>query len=215
MPGRSPRPGPGPGRLRVGLRPVAALTVPGALALAALCALALGGCGDTVQDQAVSPAALEPLVMQEEFSVYWLGGVFRGLAITGVGRDPSGAYEIQYGNCTTGGENVCVTPLQIVTSPDNSFRPGENAPHSVVTVRGLSGLAAKGGDTIELATGGVVVDIYANSPALARAAAQTMVTINAPDLPGAPLPGSLPDTGFAARPLPFQQPPVVPSRLGP
>ncbi len=73
------------------------------LGLAALCALTLGGCGNTLQDQAVSPASLEPLVTQDEFPVYWLGGVFHRLAITGVARDPGGAYEIQYGNCSPGG----------------------------------------------------------------------------------------------------------------
>jgi hypothetical protein len=210
MPGRPPRPG-----SRPPLAALRALATPRALALAAFCTLALGGCGDSLQDQAVSPATLEPLVMQDAFPVYWLGGVFRRLAITSVGRDPSGAYEIQYGNCAPGGENVCVTPLQIVTSPDNSFRPGGTAPRRGVPVRGLRGLAAQGGDTIELATGGVVVDIYADSPTLARAAADTMVTINATGLPGAPLPQPLPDTGYAAKPLPFQQPPVVPARLAP
>jgi hypothetical protein len=184
-------------------------------ALAALCALAPGGCGDSLQDQTVSPASLEPLVMQDEFPVYWLGAVFHRLAITGVGRDPGGAYEIQYGNCAPGGENVCVTPLQIVTSPDNSFLPGGAARYSTVRVRGVRGLTAQGGDTIELRTGAVVVDIYADSPSLARAAAGTMVRINAVDLPGAPLPRPSRDTGFAARPLPSQQPPFAPARLEP
>ncbi len=144
----------------------------GSAALLALCALALGACGNTLQDEPVAPSFLEPLVMQEEFPVYWLGGAFRRLPIINVGRDSSGAYEIQYGNCTQGGENVCVTPLQIVTSPDNSFRPGGSTPQRPVTVRGAPGTVAQSGRTIELSTGGVVVDIYAASPALARAAAE-------------------------------------------
>ena len=122
--------------------------------------------------------------MQRAFPIYWLGGAFRRLPIIGVGRDPAGAYEIQYGNCTQGGESVCVTPLQIVTSPDNSFRPGGSIPQRRISVRGVPGTAAQGGMTIELSTGTVVVDIYADSPALARAAAREMVTINALQLPG-------------------------------
>jgi hypothetical protein len=181
--------------------------------LAALCAFGLQACGDSLQDQPVSPSALEPLVMQDEYPVYWLGSSFHRLGITSIRRDPSGAYTIDYGNCTEGGENVCVTPLELITSPDNSFRPGGSTSQRVALLRGVRAVVAQGGNTIELPTGGVVVDLYANSPALARAAAETMVRINAVDLPGAPLPQPLPDTGFAAKPLLSQQPPVVPARL--
>ena len=148
--------------------------------------------------------------MQEEFPVYWLGGAFQRLPIINVERDPSGAYELQYGNCTQGGENVCVTPLQIVTSPDNGFRPGGSTPQRPVIVRGVPGTVAQGGRTIELSTGGVVVDIYADSPALAHAAAQNAVAIGAAQQPGSPLPRALPDTGYAEKPLPSQQPPLAP-----
>jgi hypothetical protein len=178
--------------------------------LAALCAFGLSACANTIQHQPVAPSFLEPLVMQRAFPIYWLGGAFRRLPIIGVGRDPAGAYEIQYGNCTQGGENVCVTPLQIVTSPDNSFRPGGSIPQRHISVRGVPGTAAQGGTTIELSTGTVVVDIYADSPALARAAAREMVTINALQLPGEPLPRPLPNTGFAQKPLLSQQPPTPP-----
>jgi hypothetical protein len=183
------------------------------LALAALllpCALGLGACANTLQDQPVAPSILEPLVMQEAFPVYWLGGTFHRLAITRVGRDPSGAYEIQYGDCTLGGENVCVTPLQIVTSPDNSFLPGGATAQSTVLIRGVRGRSVDRGRALVLATGGVVVDLHADSAALARAAAEAMVAINAAGLPGAPLAPPLPNTGYGERPLPSQQPPIAP-----
>ncbi len=165
--------------------------------------------------------------------MYWLGGTFQGLPITDVGRDPSGAYEVQYGNCLVGGESVCVTPLQIVTSPDNSFLPGGGAARGAVLIRGVHGRSALGGRALALATGSVVVDLYANRPALARAAAEAMVTINEPsggaagsgltgrspvsqsDLPGAPLAPPLPDTGYGERPLPSQQPAIAPAGVGP
>ena len=178
-------------------------------------AFGLSACANTVQDQPTPPSALEPLVMQEAFPVYWLGGTFQGLPITHVGRDPSGAYEIQYGNCLVGGESVCVTPLQIVTSPDNSFLPGGGAAQSAVLVRGVRGRSALGGRALSLPTGGVVVDLYADSPALAHAAAEAMVTINAPGLPGAPLAPPLPNTGYGERPLPSQQPAIAPAAVGP
>jgi hypothetical protein len=178
--------------------------------LLSLCALGLSACGNTLQDQPVAPSFLEPLVMEEEFPVYWLGGAFQRLPIINVARDPSGAYEIQYGNCTQGGENVCVTPLQIVTSPDNSFRPGGSTPQRTVSVRGVPATVALSGRTIELSTGGVVVDIYADGTALAQAAAEDVVAIGTARLPGSPLPRPLPDTGFAEKPLPSQQPPLAP-----
>jgi hypothetical protein len=182
--------------------------------LLALCGLGLSACASTLQDQAVAPSFLEPLVMQDEYPVYWLGGAFHGLAIISVARDPGGAYTIKYGDCRQGGENVCVTPLEIVTSPDNSFRPGGSTAQRRISVRGLPSTAALGGRTIEVSTGGVVVDVYADSSALARAAAETMVTINAARLPGAPLPRPLPDTGFAQKPLVSQKPPVAPVAHG-
>lgn len=184
------------------------------LALCALIAipLALSACANTLQDEPVQPSFLEPLVMQDEYPVYWLGGSFGGMGILSVARDPGGAYTLKYGNCLQGGENVCVTPVEIVTSPDNSFQPGGTTPRRTVTVRGVNGLAAQNGRTIEISTGTVVVDIYAHTAALARAAAQTMVTINALQLPGARLPRAVPDTGFAQKPLQSQQPPRPPAR---
>jgi hypothetical protein len=184
------------------------------LALAALCPLALAACGNTLQDEALQPGFLEPLVAQSEFPVYWLGTSFRRLPIIDVARDPGGAYELQYGNCTQGGENVCVTPLEIVTSPDNSFLPGGSIARRQISVRGVRGIATQGGSTIELPTGSVVVDIYADSPTLARAAAREMVTINAVQAPGSPLARPLPATGYAQRPLRSQQPPLAPPNPG-
>ena len=62
------------------------------------------------------------------------------------------------------------------------------------------------GRAISISTGGVVLDVYAHTPALARAAAQTAVPINAPGAPGEPLAAPLSNTGFGERPLPSQTP---------
>ncbi|MGH2854297.1 MAG: hypothetical protein ACRDLF_08925 [Solirubrobacteraceae bacterium] len=179
-------------------------------ALLVLGTLGVGACGNTMQEEPVAPGVLEPLVAQEQFPVYWLGSAFRGLGITRVARDPSGSYQIQYGNCTAGGENACVAPLRVVTSPDNSFLPGGGGPRQQVPIRGVRGISTSGGETLVVATGGIVVDLYADSPALAREAAAAMVTIGAPGAPGAPLPRPLPSTGFAAKPLISQQPAAAP-----
>ena len=174
-------------------------------ALAALCTIALGGCANAVQDQPVGHNILET-VMLSRYPVYWLGGSFQGRSITEVAHDPSGAVSFQYGDCLEGGQGTCVAPLRVVTSPDNSFLPGGSTSRRTARVRGVAAVVAQGGATIEVPTGGVVVDIYASSPRLAAAAARTIVPINAIGAPEARLPARLPDTGFADTPLPSQMP---------
>ena len=177
---------------------------PLALFALGLCALTLGACGDTLQDQPLSHKTLESLIMAP-YPVYWLGGSFQGMAITEASQDPSGAFAVQYGNCARGGQNTCIARLRVVTSPDNSFIPLGSQPHRAVLIRGVAGVAAQADQTIE-PTAGVVVGIYADSPSLARAAAATAVPINYPGAPAAALPSPLPDTGFAEQPLPGQTP---------
>jgi hypothetical protein len=175
--------------------------------LAVLCAIALCGCGNAVQDQPIAHNILETVLLSR-YPVYWLGGSFQGRSITEVAHDPSGAISFQYGDCLEGGQGACVAPLRVVTSPDNSFLPGGSMSRRTA-LRGVAAVVAQGGATIEIPTGGVVVDIYASSPRLAAAAAQTIVPINAIGAPDARLPAQLPDTGFAATPLPSQMPSPV------
>jgi hypothetical protein len=170
-----------------------------------LCTLTLAACGDTLQDQPISHTTLESLLLAP-YPVYWLGGSFQHMAITEASEDPSGAFTVQYGDCAEGGQNTCVPRLRVVTSPDNSFIPFGSRPHRAVRIRGVTGVAAQGDDTIELPTAGVVVGIYANTPKLARTAAETTVPINDVGAPAASLPAPLPDTGFAEQPLPGQTP---------
>jgi len=151
----------------------------GALALMlALCAGTAGACGDTVQDQPIPHNTLETLLLAP-YPVYWLGRSFQGIAITEAARDPSGAFSVQYGDCLQGGQGTCVTPLRVVTSPDNSFVPGASAPHRTLPLRGARAVVAQHGRAIAIPTGGVVVAIYALTPRLAAAAAQGAVPINA------------------------------------
>ncbi len=166
----------------------------------------LSACANAVQDQPVAHNILENALLTP-YPVYWLGGSFQGLQITEVARDPSGAASIQYGDCLEGGQGTCVTPLHVVTSPDNSFVPGGAfAPRQAVSIRGVAAVSAQGGRTIEIPTGGVVVDIYAATARMAASAAQSVVPINAVGEPQARLPARLADTGFATTPLPAQVP---------
>lgn len=165
----------------------------------------LGGCGDTLQDKPIPHNNLEALIVAP-YPVYWLGRSFAGLAVSEASHDPGGAFAVQYGNCVVGGQSTCVPPLRVVTSPDNSFVPGGVTPQHGARVRGVEAVVAQRGETLEIATAGVVVSINADSAALAAAAARTIVPINEPGGPGEPLPARLPDTGFGSTPLPSQVP---------
>jgi hypothetical protein len=179
-----------------------------ALCIATLCALALSACADTLQNRPIPHNILEGLI-GAPVPVYWLGGSFEGLPISETTFDPSGSYSVQYGNCLEGGQGTCVTPVRIVTSPDNSFLPGGAAPSTRTRVRGVPAVIAQAGRTIVLATADVVVDIYATSARAAAAAARTAVPINVPGEPEAPLPPALANTGFNERPLRSQVPPPL------
>jgi hypothetical protein len=177
--------------------------------VACLAALTLSACADTIQDQPISRSALEPMVLQHAYPVYWLGGEFHRLAITEAAHDPSGAYTIHYGDCTEGGQYTCVSPVSIVTSPDNSFVPGGAGDRVTVDLRGVPAKLAERGATILIPTGGVVVSIYAPGAAEAREAAQTMVPINRLGVPDQKLPLPEPNTGYASAPLASQVPQAV------
>jgi len=181
-----------------------------AIAAAGLCALALAACGDTLQDQPIGPAPLESVIVSSRFPVYWLGRRFGGMRITGVLTDPGGAVTLRYGDCLVGGQFTCVTPLSLISSPDNSFLPGAGEIGNRSQLRGAEMLVARTGQTLEIRTGSVIVSVRADSAELARRAALAMTPVNKVGLPYEPLPAAAPDTGFDALPLPSQLPPGSP-----
>lgn len=178
----------------------------GVIALALVCAPALSSCADTLQDQPIGPTPLETVIVKSRFPAYWLGLRFHGMQITNVAIDPGGAVTIRYGDCVLGGQYTCVTPVSVVSSPDNSFIPGGAAGTRSLPLRGASASTAQGGATLAIPTGGVVVSVYARSPSLAREATATMAPVNKDGLPQTPLPAAAPDTGLDRIPLPSQVP---------
>ncbi|HEY5287768.1 MAG TPA: hypothetical protein VIJ50_11745 [Solirubrobacteraceae bacterium] len=186
-----------------------------AIVLGSACVLALGSCGNTLQDQPIGPQPLESVLVKSRFPVYWLGLSFHGMQITGVAIDPSEAVTIRYGDCVLGGQYTCVTPVSIVTSPDNSFVPGGAAARQTVSLRGVSTRSSQGGSTLAVATGNVVVSVFGEHPKLAKEAAETMAPLNTTGLPLAPLPAALPDSGFTRAPLAIQVPAGVSVPRGP
>jgi hypothetical protein len=149
------------------------------------------------------------VIVKSRFPVYWAGLEFAGMQITSVAIDPSEAVTIRYGDCLVGGQYTCVTPISIVSSPDNSFIPGASAATGAPSIRGVQVSATSGGATLAIPTGGVVVSVYAKSPSLARKVATIMAPLNKVGLPQAPLPAAGPDTGFDRQPLASELPPGV------
>jgi hypothetical protein len=165
-----------------------------------------------VQTSAIPHNELEELLVNP-FPVYWLGGTFHALPISEATKDPSGGVSVAYGTCIEGGQGTCLAQLRVVTSADNGFLPGGATASRSTEIRGTRAMLAQGGRTVIIPTGGVVVSIYARDRALARAAALTVVPINQPGAPGAPLPPRRPDTGYGATALPWQEPtPLRPLR---
>jgi hypothetical protein len=197
--------------------PVGRFRSPRALIGSALaaCALTLASCGNTLQDQPIGPQPLESVLVKSRFPVYWLGLSFHGMQITSVAIDPSEAVTIRYGDCVLGGQYTCVTPVSIVTSPDNGFVPGANVVRPTVSLRGVSASSAQGGSTLAIPTGNVVVSVFGQHPTLTREAAETMAPLNTTGLPLTPLPAALPDNGFGSVPLSIQVPAGVSVPRGP
>jgi hypothetical protein len=181
----------------------------------AACALALTSCGNTLQDEPIGSKPLESVLVDSRFPVYWAGLRFAGLPISGVSIDPSEAVSIRYGDCATGGQYICVTPISIVTSPDNSFVPGGAGATPAPRARGVAVSSSRGGRTLALATGRVVVSVYGRTALLAREALATIAPLNETGQPLEALPAPLPDTGFNRIPLPGQVPPGVGVPRGP
>lgn len=183
--------------------------VRGALALLLACvpAALLGGCANTIQDQPVRNVALERLLEVQRYPIYWVGASFHGLKLTSALPQIGGAYVVQYGDCYVGGQEACLTPLELISSPDNSFIPGIGTRDTEVTrIRGVKAVIAERGEVVELKTSDAVIAIRARRRSIALAAAQEMVPINQLGEPNTPLPAALPDTGYAEKPLNTQRP---------
>lgn len=164
------------------------------------CACSLGACADALQYQTLGTRAALAAVSTRAYPVYWLGRAFHGLPLSGLTHDSGGAYTMAYGVCVIGGQNTCVTALRVVTSPDNSFVPGGSQGRSEAVIRGRRALLADRGATIELASGSVVLDIYANSARLAYEAARDLFPINAPGAPRVVLPAPTADSHWETVP---------------
>jgi ABC-type glycerol-3-phosphate transport system substrate-binding protein len=168
------------------------------LALATLCAaLAAGGCA-TTGPQPLAAGTLAEAETFPYFRIYWTGPTFAGQPLAAAdgqqGYNSSVGDSVYYGDCVHrkgifGGGN-CLLPLQVTTV---IYRSHSNAPLGAqrnTLIRGVPATVYDEGRAIELYSGQVAIDIFADTFAHAYLAATQLLPANAPGSArgGLPLP---------------------------
>ena len=156
-----------------------------ALATAGLSALA--GCGT----HSPPPLSLHEIGVARRFNVfdiYWVGRRFEGVPLTAADfrreYNPQLGLSVYYGDCEVKvsllGNGGCTLPLEIKTVCYVQHRNAGLGPHRNTRIRGVPAVIYDGGKSIELYTGYVAIDVYADSPARALAAARHLFPLNGP-----------------------------------
>jgi hypothetical protein len=169
-------------------------SVLGVTALLAACVLT-GGCA-TVQP---APLAAGPLAEAQTFPffrVYWVGPRFGSAplaAADGLRNYISSAGDsVYYGNCASGkgglGGNGCALPLQVTTTVYTRHANALLGAQRNVLLRGVPAVIYEGGNSIELYTGRLAIDVYSENLAAGLGAVRALRPLNAPGSAGAPLP---------------------------
>src|SRR5271167_2868114 len=168
----------------------------------ALLALVLAGCGTHAPLPITASVNRQELLQAEFFPyhrVYWDGLRFQGLTLTAAdgtqNYNPSIGESLQYGNCTPGNGPLhtggCVLPLQITTLIYHHHSNSALGSQYNTLIRGVPATIFNGGRSIELYTGKQAIDVVADTPAHALAAAMALRPLNAPGSASGSLP--LPD----------------------
>jgi hypothetical protein len=158
-------------------------------------ALLAGGCS-TGPPQPLGASDLSSIQTFPFFKLYWAGQRFETLPVTaadGLKGYTNGSGEgIQYGGCGKGKGPLhtggCSAPLQIVTV---IYREHCNRPlgrQRNILLRGVPATVFDGGRSVEVYTGRVLVDVFADTAAHALHAAQALRPVNAPGSARGPLP---------------------------
>jgi hypothetical protein len=146
---------------------------------------ALAGC-TTHAPPPISPTDLQLARQFPLYTTYWVGRDFQGIALTAADskRDYDAVVGMRayYGNCAKPSSLLstsgCRLPLEIATV---LYHPHTNeglGARREAVIRGVPAEIFNGGASIELYTGHLAVDIYADGPARALAAAQALRPLN-------------------------------------
>jgi hypothetical protein len=123
------------------------------------------------------------------FTTYWVGPEFAGIPLTAADSkrdyDATVGMRVYYGTCRTPSSILstsgCQLPLEIATVV---YKPHTNeglGARREALIRGVPAVIFDHGSSIELYTGRVAIDVYAQDARLAEAAAAALVPLNRPD----------------------------------
>ncbi len=150
--------------------PLAAIVAWGAL---------LAGCS-THQVGAISVTALATARDFKEYTVYWAGLEVDGVHLTEADSPTlfnlytRVGFIVYYGNCEGRGplrDGGCTLPLKITTNIYESHSDASFGPQHWIEIHGVPAVVYGGGDNLEIYTDHQDIDIVADSPARAMAAA--------------------------------------------
>ena len=167
----------------------------GFAALVAACLLA-SGCA-TVQPGPLGASALAEAQTFPFFRVYWVGPRFGSqplAAADGLRNYISSVGDsVYYGDCATGkgaglGGNGCVLPLQVTTLVYSRHANAPLGPQRNTVLRGVPAVIFDGGDSIELYTGRLAVDVFSEDLSDGLRAVSALRPLNAPGSATAHLP---------------------------
>lgn len=148
----------------------------------------LAGC-KTHPAPPISQADLQVSRDFDLFTFYWVGHSLHGIDLTAADSkrdyDATVGMRVYYGNCrkpssilSTSG---CQLPLEIATVIYKAHRNDGLGKRRETVIRGVPAEIFDNGSSIELYTGHLAIDIYAQSPSLALAAAAALIPLNEAD----------------------------------
>jgi hypothetical protein len=166
----------------------------------------LAGC-TTHPAPPITATALASARTWKEFTVYWAGLEVNGAPLTGAVSPlyfyaPVG-FTMYYGDCEGRGilhDEGCTLPLKITTSVYHPHSDAAFGPQHWLQLHGVPAVVYHGGDDIEIYTDRMDIDIAADSPARALAAAEALKPFNrtpTPDFPAFPQPFYTPNPSQA------------------
>lgn len=173
---------------------LARIFVPAAILLAAT--LLAGGCA-TSQPTPITVRELAEAQTFPFFRVYWVGprfGSYRLVAADGRANYTSSIGDsVYYGNCLPGktsalGGGGCELPLRITTLIYTRHANASLGAQRNTILRGVPAAIYDGGDTVELYSGRVAIDVFSDDLAEALRAIRALRPLNAPGFGALPPP---------------------------
>jgi hypothetical protein len=166
--------------------------------LRALVVLAIAGVLAGCSTHPAGPVTFHELRLAKSFKllpIFWVGKSFDGLTLTaaddGYDYDPTIGMRVYYGDCAkrgsfaTGGCKLPLTITSVIYEPHSNRGLGLSR---ASVIRGVPAVSFDAGRAIELYTGHIAIDVRADSPHRARAAAELLLPLNVPGSAGKLLP---------------------------